>query len=64
MGWVMGDGDIPGGSFYIKIKKMCCCEGLFTYSKIVHLWFRARGGGRFGCWGSWGGTGDIPGDSF
>ena len=48
MGWVWGDGDIPGGSFYIKIKKMCCCEGIFTYSKIVHLWFRARGGGRVG----------------
>ena len=27
MGWVWGDGDIPGGSFYIRIKKMCCCEG-------------------------------------
>ena len=25
-----GNGDIPGGSFYIKVKKMCCCEGLFT----------------------------------
>ena len=45
VGWVWGDGDIPGDSFYIKVKKMCCCEGLFTDRKIVHLWFRAEGEG-------------------
>ena len=45
VGWVWVDGDIPGGSFYIKMKKMCCCEGLFTYRKIMYIWFRAKGEG-------------------
>ena len=49
---------------HFKFKNMCCCEGIFTYSKIMHLWFRARGEGRVGCWGSGGGTGYLPRDSF
>ena len=45
-----GKGDILGGSFYIEIKKMCCCEGLFTYHKIVHYGSGQGVRGRVGCW--------------